>query len=123
MFIRKEASVLETRHVHDHEQTIRAVEPQMPDDGELLDMAELFRVFGDGTRIKILYMLSRSEMCVCDIAGLAKMGQPAVSHHLRVLRQAKLIKSRRDGKNILYSLADDHVQTIVNMGIEHIREQ
>lgn len=108
---------------HNHEKTVQAVCPQMPDEEELLDMAELFRVFGDGTRIKILYMLSCSEMCVCDIAMVAQMGQPAVSHHLKILRQAKLIKARRDGKNILYSLADDHVQTIVNMGIEHIREQ
>lgn len=94
----------------------------MPDEQELYDLAELYKVFADSTRIKILYVLFESEMCVCDIAQLLEMSQSAISHQLRVLKQAKLVKFRRDGKTIFYSLADDHVRTIMDQGIEHIEE-
>lgn len=94
----------------------------MPPEEELADMAELFKVFGDSTRIKILYILSRSEMCVCDIAACLGMTQPAVSYQLKVLKQAKLVKNRREGKTIFYSLADSHVETIIGMAKEHLEE-
>ena len=89
---------------------------------ELSDLAELFKIFGDSTRIKILYALLESEMCVCDIAQLLGLTQSAVSHQLRILKQARLIKSRRDGKTVFYSLADDHVATLLRQGTEHISE-
>ena len=92
------------------------------DEEALFEMAELFKVFGDTTRIKILYVLFESDMCVCDIAELLNMGQSAISHQLRVLKQAQLVKFRREGKQVIYSLADDHVRTIINNGMEHIME-
>lgn len=87
---------------------------------ELIDAAELFKMFGDSTRVKILYLLFEQEMCVNDIADSINMNQSAVSHQLRILKQGKLVKSRREGKAMLYSLADDHVKTILNQGLEHI---
>ena len=89
---------------------------------ELYDLAELFKVFGDSTRIRILYVLFEAEVCVCDLAKVLNMTQSAVSHQLRILKQNKLVKARRDGKSIFYSLADDHVRTIISMGREHILE-
>ena len=94
----------------------------MPDEQQLLDLSEFFRVFGDSTRIKILYALSQSEMCVCDIAELLQMGQPAISHQLRMLKQLRLVKFRREGKTVFYSLSDGHIQTILAQGMEHISE-
>ena len=94
----------------------------MPDEEELYDIAELFKVFGDSTRIRILYVLFEAEVCVCDLADILNMTQSAVSHQLKILKQNKLVKSRRDGKSIYYSLADDHVRTIINQGKEHIEE-
>lgn len=94
----------------------------MPDDEVLYELADLFRVFGDSTRIKILYVLFESEMCVCDIAQLLNMNQSAISHQLRVLKQSKLVKYRRDGKTVFYSLADGHVRTILGQGMEHVAE-
>ena len=88
----------------------------------MYDVAELFKVFGDSTRIKILYVLFESEMCVCDIADLLGMTQSAISHQLWVLKQAGLVKYRRDGKTVYYSLADDHIVTIFNQGLEHVQE-
>ncbi|MGN1002149.1 MAG: ArsR/SmtB family transcription factor [Oscillospiraceae bacterium] len=105
-----------------HTDAVEAVGEQMPPEPELLDMAELFKVFGDSTRIKILYILSRRELCVCDIAQLLGMTQPAISYQLKVLKQAKLVKNRREGKTIFYSLADRHVETIIGMAKEHIEE-
>lgn len=105
-----------------HEDKIHLVENRMPPENEMADMAELFKVFGDSTRIKILYILSESELCVCDIAQLLGMTQPAISYQLRVLKQAKLVKNRRDGKTIYYSLADEHVETIIGMAKEHLEE-
>jgi len=109
-------------YMHAHEDIIEKVKKQMPGEEELYDLAELFKVFADSTRIKILYVLFESEMCVCDIAQLIEMSQSAISHQLRVLKQAKLVKFRREGKTVFYSLSDDHVRTMINQGIEHIKE-
>ncbi len=95
---------------------------EMPDEESLYDLAELFKVFGDTTRIRILYVLFEAEMCVCDIAQILNMTQSAISHQLRVLKQAHLVRSRRVGKQIYYSLADDHVRTILGQGMDHIDE-
>ena len=90
--------------------------------GLLRWLADLFRGFGDSTRIRILYVLFEAEMCVCDIAALLGMAQSAISHQLKALKNARLVKSRRDGKTVFYSLADDHVKTIIDQGLEHILE-
>lgn len=100
----------------------RRVLEEMPDEESLYDLAELFKVFGDTTRIRILYVLFEAEMCVCDIAGILNMTQSAISHQLRVLKQARLVRNRREGKQIYYSLADDHVRTIIGQGMDHINE-
>ena len=105
-----------------HENVVSQVLKVMPQDQELLDLADFFKVFGDATRIKILYVLSQSEMCVCDIANLLKMGQSAISHQLRVLKQMRLVKFRREGKTVFYSLADGHIESILAQGMEHINE-
>ena len=105
-----------------HEDLLKIVSETMPPETELYDLAELFKIFGDSTRIKILYVLFESEMCVCDIAQLLNMTQSAISHQLRILKQSQLVKSRRDGKSVFYSLADDHVYRIINQGFEHIKE-
>lgn len=94
----------------------------IPTEEELYDLAELFKVFGDSTRIRILFKLFDKELSVTELADLLNMNQSAVSHQLKVLKQAKLVKNRRDGKSIIYSLADDHVRTIIAMGIDHIEE-
>ncbi len=105
-----------------HEELVRAVNEKMPGEEELYDLAELFKVFGDSTRIRILYVLFEAELCVCDIAQTLGMTQSAISHQLRILKQSKLVKSRRDGKQVFYSLADDHVRTIIDQGREHTEE-
>lgn len=105
-----------------HESVISMVRNNLPADEQLFDLAELFKVFGDSTRVKILCALSSAEMCVCDIAVLLGMTKSAISHQLRILKQAKLVRNRRDGKVVYYSLADDHVKTIFDQGLEHIRE-
>jgi len=107
---------------HEHFEGLAEVSKAMPPEEEMADMAELFKVFGDSTRIKILYILSSCEMCVCDIANTLSMTQPAVSYQLKVLKQAKLVKNRRSGKTIYYSLADSHVETIIGMAKEHLEE-
>lgn len=94
----------------------------MPDDATLCGLSEFFRVFGDSTRIRILYALSRSEMCVCDLSDLLDTSQSAVSHQLQLLRSRRLVKYRREGKTVFYSLDDEHIFSIINMGIEHIKE-
>ena len=101
---------------------IKEVTDALPDEDTLDELEELFKIFGDSTRIKILYALHIKEMCVMDISLALGMSQSAISHQLRVLRQTRLIRSRRDGKNIYYSLADEHVHTIISMGLEHIEE-
>ena len=108
------------RHVH--QEIVDKVERTMPEDEILYDLAELFKIFGDSTRIKILYVLFESEMCVCDIAKLLGMTQSAISHQLRALKQSKLVKYRREGKTVFYSLADGHVRTIIDQGMEHVAE-
>lgn len=94
----------------------------MPDEDTLYNLSELFKIFGDSTRIKILYVLFESEMCVCDIAQLLQMTQSAISHQLRALKQSKLVSSRREGKTVFYALADSHVRTILDQGMEHVSE-
>lgn len=115
-----EKDLCQEHNVHDN--VIQHVADQMPDEEILFDMAELFKVFGDSTRIRILTALSKSELCVCDIAELLNMKQSAISHQLRVLKQSKLVKNRRDGKTVFYSLDDDHVMSIINEGMEHVEE-
>ena len=107
-------------HVHEH--TVEQVMREMPADEVLYDLAELYKVFGDTTRIKILYVLFEAELCVCDIAQLLEMSQSAISHQLRILKQSRLVKFRREGKTVFYSLADDHVKTIIGNGMDHICE-
>ncbi len=106
-----------------HQDVVNRVREIMPEEETLYDLAELFKVFGDSTRIRILWALEESEMCVCDIANLLNMTQSAISHQLRVLRQAALVKSRRDGKVVYYSLDDEHVQQIIAQGMIHILEK
>lgn len=106
-----------------HTDLVTKVVNRMPEDDELYDLAELFKVFGDSTRIRILFVLLGEEMCVCDLAEVLSMNQSAISHQLKILKQAKLVKNRREGKQVYYSLSDDHVSTILAMGIEHIAEK
>lgn len=109
-------------HTEVHEELLKIVEETMPEETELYDLAELFKVFGDSTRIRILFVLFEAEVCVCDLAQALNMTQSAISHQLKILKQNKLVKNRREGKSIFYSLADDHVRTIIAMGREHIEE-
>lgn len=109
-------------YMHAHEDIIKKVKESMPDEEVLYDLAELYKVFGDSTRIKILYVLFESEMCVCDIASLLNMSMSAISHQLRVLKQSHLVKYRKEGKTVFYSLSDSHVKTIISQGMEHIME-
>ena len=108
--------------MHIHSDLVDKVNENMPDDDILCDLAELYRVFGDSTRIRILYALFESEMCVCDIAQVLGMSISAISHQLRVLKQARLVKYRRKGKTVFYSLSDDHVRSIIDQGIGHVEE-
>ena len=105
-----------------HEGAVEQVRSQLPQDEVLYDLAELFKIFGDSTRVKILYALLEAELCVCDIAKLMDVSQSAVSHQLRVLKRSKLVKFRREGKTLYYSLADEHVFRILSQGMEHILE-
>ena len=105
-----------------HEDAVESVRTHLPPDELLYDLAELFKIFGDSTRIKILYALLERELCVCDIAKLMDVTQSAVSHQLRVLKSSKLVKFRREGKTVYYSLADEHVIRILSQGMEHIEE-
>ncbi len=105
-----------------HTDIIDKVKTKMPEESTLYDLAELFKVFGDSTRIKILWALGESEMCVCDIASLLNMTHSAISHQLRYLKKARLVKNRKDGKVVYYSLDDDHVKEIFEQGLTHINE-
>ena len=118
---RKYAEVCE--EVCTHPDILDKVKPEMPDEERLYDLAELFKVFGDTTRIRILYVLFESETCVCDIAELLNMTQSAISHQLRILKQAHLVRNRREGKTVYYFLDDDHVRTVIGQGMEHIEEK
>lgn len=103
-----------------HEDIVKKVSENMPDENLLYDMADLFRVFGDSTRVKILHALFESEMCVCDIAAILNMNQSAISHQLRVLKGARLVKNRREGKIVYYSLDDEHVKHIFDQAMAHL---
>lgn len=105
-----------------HEEVVNQVKDRMPEEEILYDLAELFKIFGDSTRIKILWALDEAEMCVCDISVLLNMTQSAISHQLRVLKQAKLVKNRKEGKVVYYSLDDEHVRQIFDQGLIHINE-
>lgn len=105
-----------------HEEVVKRVLAKQPEEEELYDLAELFKVFGDSTRIRILYALFETELCVGDMAQILNLSQSAVSHQLKILKDAKLVKFRREGKIIFYALDDEHVRTILSMGMEHIEE-
>ena len=109
-------------YIHTQEDIVEVLENTMPQEEVLYDLAELFKVFGDSTRIRILYVLFETKICVYDLSKILNVTQSAISHQLRVLKQNKLVKFRREGKNIFYSLADEHVRTIINQGMEHIEE-
>jgi DNA-binding transcriptional ArsR family regulator len=106
-----------------HPDILKKVSGEMPDEAEVYDLSDLFKLFGDSTRLSILLALERSEMCVCDISSLLGMSKSAVSHQLRPLKDAKLIRSRRDGKVVYYSLDDDHVNEILKVATAHIAEK
>ena len=108
--------------LHVHPEIVDDVARTMPDDEALFELSELFKTFGDSTRIRILFCLFTDEMCVCDIANLLGMSHSAISHQLALLKRQKLIKARRDGKAVFYSLADDHVRTIIDQGMDHVTE-
>ena len=107
---------------HEHEAILRKVRQELPTDELLCDLADLFKLFGDTTRVKILFALLETEMCVCAIAELLGMTQSAISHQLRVLKDANLVGNRREGKTIYYFLADEHVHSIVAQGFDHLIE-
>ena len=106
-----------------HEDVVKKVKKNMLNDDKIMLMSEFFKMFGDATRLKVLYALSISEMCVCDISALLDMKQSAISHQLKILRQARLIKYRRDGKVVYYSLDDDHIKQIISKGLTHVNEE
>lgn len=105
-----------------HEDLLKFVRETMPPEEDLYELAELFKVFGDSTRIRILFVLFEAEVCVCDLATALNMTQSAISHQLAILKKSKLVKSRREGKSVFYSLADSHVRTIISQGMEHVEE-
>lgn len=105
-----------------HEDTVNEVRKHMSDMDEYIELASLFKLFGDGTRVRILHALEQNEMCVCDLAALLDVTKSAVSHQLKALKLANLVKFRREGQIVYYSLADSHVEEIINKGLEHIRE-
>lgn len=116
----KEIECCEINEVH--EELLKVVRERLPGEDKLYDLADLFSIFGDSTRIKILFVLAEAEVCVCDLAQALGMTVSAISHQLKLLKQNKLVKTRRDGRSIFYSLADDHVCTILNQGLDHISE-
>jgi len=109
-------------HHHAHDEIVDKVRAGMPEEETLYDLAELFKVFGDSTRVKILFVLFESEVCVCDLAETLSMTDSAVSHQLKILKQAHLVKAKREGKQVYYSLADEHVRMIIDQGMNHINE-
>ena len=111
----------EQQNIVDFEK-VKRIQKELPDDELIFDMAELFKVFGDSTRMKIIYALLEDELCVCDIASIVQTTQSAISHQLRILKQSKLVKYRKEGKIVYYSLDDDHISQIVKKGCEHIEE-
>ena len=105
-----------------HPLTVRKVSKQMPSEAALKLLSEFFKIFSDKTRVGILWALSLSEMCVCDLSMLLKMKQPAISQHLKSLRQMRIVRTRRDGKVVYYALDDEHIRTVLNFGLQHIKE-
>ena len=105
-----------------HDDIIENVQQKMPEESTMKELADFYKVFGDATRIRILCVLLQQEVCVCDLAAILGMTQSAISHQLRILKQMKLVKNRREGKTVFYSLADGHIQTIISQGMEHIAE-
>ncbi len=123
MFLKEGMTVDEnTEYLRAHEDQVARVKEALPEDEVLYDLAELFKIFGDSTRVKLLYILSVSEMCVQDLAQLLGVTQSAVSHQLRALKASKLVRYRREGKTVFYALADGHVRTIIDQGLEHVEE-
>ena len=120
MIAHVEAQCCDEKEVHEDKE--RFVHENMPSEDDLYDLAELFKAFGDSTRIRILFALFEADICVCDLAETLGMTQSAISHQLRLLKQAGLVNGRREGKQIIYYLADEHVRTIIAMGLEHINE-
>ena len=116
----KDEMLCEENKVHDN--IVEKVSGELPKEEIVSDLAELFKIFGDRTRLKILFVLLKEEMCVCDIAHILGMQQSAISHQLRVLKQSRLVKFRKEGKTVFYSLADAHVKTVLGQGMEHITE-
>ena len=105
-----------------HEDVIEEVQPQLLENAEAIDLASLFKLFGDGTRVRIMQALRVHELCVCDLACLLGMTKSAISHQLKALRLSNLVRYRREGQNVYYMLADEHVATILDIGLEHLRE-
>lgn len=120
MMINEEFECCEISEIH--EELLEKVRSALPEEDKLYDLAELFKVFGDSTRIRILFVLFEADVCVCDLAEALNMSPSAISHQLKILKNSKLVKSRREGKSVFYSLADDHVRTIVGQGMEHVEE-
>lgn len=118
----KEEQIDKCEYMHVHEEIVEKVNRQMPEEDKLYDLADFFKVFADSTRIKMLYVLMCSEMCVCDLAMTLHMTQSAISHQLRTLKQMNLVRNRREGKTVFYSLADGHIKTILSQGLDHIEE-
>lgn len=116
------SSAAEKEDSQQHEARLLSIRKAMPPEDTLCDLAELYKLFGDSTRVQILCALFEAENCVCDIAQILGMGPSAISHQLRLLKSAKLVKARREGKTVYYALADDHVRTIIGMGMEHLCE-
>jgi ArsR family transcriptional regulator len=106
-----------------HADVVDEVRQKMPNEADLYDLSDFFKIFGDSTRVKIIWALDEKELCVCDIAVLLNMTKSAISHQLKTLKQANLVKFRREGKVVYYSLKDDHVKDIFEKGMEHIKEK
>ena len=111
-------SICTTSHIN--EKLVEEIKESLPKEEILFDLADFFKVFGDSTRIKIIYLLLKSEMCVCDIADIPTMRHPAIPHQLTTLRDAKLVKYRKEGKTVFYSLDDDHVKNVIEQGYSHV---
>lgn len=113
--------VCEIKGIHDD--IVDAVHSKLPNPKRLSDLADLFKLFADSSRISILWALSESEMCVCDLCALLRMRQPTVSHQLKNLKLSRLVKTRRDGKVIYYSLDDEHIRMLLDLGMQHLQER
>ena len=116
------SNLYKQRYIVSNQNQCRVINSNQALEERMKELAEFYKVFGDATRVKLLYVLLESEMCVCDLAAVLQMTHSAISHQLRVLKQMKLVKNRRDGKTVYYSLADDHIQNIISQGMEHIME-